>query len=469
MGCPGTCGSFRFGGAFITRAREELEMKAAPEYLYDRLRSDLASHRLSESPPSGISELELQARVFSGEFGISWRGEDGEKVEVVHFGTWNREPGPDFCSARVVIDGVKLTGDIEIDQDIKDWQNHGHSRNASYENVILHMFVRKGRQRCFTSTRQNKAVTQVCLALSKPPKDAGTGRNGQIDEQQAAKLIEAAAAFRLHQKCGMFRRATRLRGQDEALFEAMAAAMGFKNNKIPFLLVAERASLARARAPDGEALLFGLAGFLKAGHFDQGDDEARKYLRELWERWWGIRDRELRLILPGDAWTFSAVRPSNHPHRRMGALAGIVRSFGPIKRAVESGNDAEFVKIFSSLRHPFWQRHASLAGEPLPKTLSLVGADRTLDLLINVFLPARAHEEAWPRLCSLPGPTPSRKVLKALEWLVGASPPAYVRSAMQQQGLLQLVEDFRHMNPQEVWRCFARGWTPLEIVRDVNA
>jgi acyl-CoA synthetase (AMP-forming)/AMP-acid ligase II len=94
-------------------------MKAAPEYLYDRLRSDLASHRLSESPPSGISELELQARVFSGEFGISWRGEDGEKVEVVHFGTWNREPGPDFCSARVVIDGVKLTGDIEIDQDVK--------------------------------------------------------------------------------------------------------------------------------------------------------------------------------------------------------------------------------------------------------------------------------------------------------------------------------------------------------------
>ena len=128
-------------------------------------------------------------------------------------------------------DGVKLTGDIEIDQDVKDWQNHGHSRNASYENVILHMFVRKGRQRCFTSTRQNKAVTQVCLALSKRPMDTGTGRNGQIDERQATQLIEAAAAFRLHQKCGMFRRATRPRGQDEALFEAMAAAMGFKNKE----------------------------------------------------------------------------------------------------------------------------------------------------------------------------------------------------------------------------------------------
>jgi Protein of unknown function (DUF2851) len=435
---------------------------------YERLRDELASHRLNEATPVGISELELQARVFSGEFGISWRGEDGEEVEVVHFGTWNREPGPDFCAALVLINGVKITGDIEIDQDVRDWQNHGHSRNASYENVVLHMFVRKGRQRCFTSTRQNKAVTQVCLALGKPSKNARTGRDGKIDEQQAAKLIEAAAAFRLHQKCGMFRRATRLRGQDEALFEAMAAAMGFKNNKIPFLLVAQRAGLARARASDGEALLFGLAGFLKAGHFDQGGDEARTYLRELWEKWWGIRDRELRLILPGNAWTFSAVRPSNHPHRRMGALAEIARSFGRIKRTVEAGNDADFEKIFSSIQHSFWQRHASLAGEPLPKATSLVGGDRTLDLLVNVFLPARAHEEAWPKLCSLPGPTPSRRVLKALEWLVGVSPPAWARSAMHQQGLLQLTEDFRHMNPQEVWHHFARGWTPLEIVRDVN-
>ena len=242
-------------------------MKAAPEDLYDRLRIELPNRRLSESPPSGISELELQARVFSGEFGVSWPGEDGEKVEVVHFGTWNREPGPDFCAALVLINGVKLTGDIEIDQDVKDWQNHGHSRNPSYENVVLHMFVRKGRQRCFTSTRQIKAVTQVCLALSQPPKDARTGRDDKIDERQATKLIEAAAAFRLHRKCGMFRRATRLRGQDEALFEAMAAAMGFKNNKIPFLLVAERASLARARAADGEALLFGLARLPEGGPF----------------------------------------------------------------------------------------------------------------------------------------------------------------------------------------------------------
>jgi hypothetical protein len=445
------------------------EMKVAREFQYEQLLSALGGLRLSESTPCRIPELELQARIFSGEFGVSWQGEDGEKVEIVHFGIWNREPGPDFCGAQVLIDGVKITGDIEIDQDVRDWENHGHSRNASYENVVLHLFVRRGQRRCFTSTPENKAVTQVYLAPRQTSKRAEPARDGTIDETQAEKLIEAAAAFRLHRKCEIFQRAANLRGRDEALFEAIAAAMGFKNNKIPFLLVAQRTSLARARAADGEALLFGLSGFLKAGHFDQGDNEARAYLRDLWETWWAIRDRERRLILPDNAWMFSAVRPANHPHRRMGALAAAVRSFAPISRAVDTGNSADFATRFSSLHHSFWQRHPSLAGDLLPKATSLIGGDRTLDLLINVFLPARRYDDAWPKLCALPGPTPSRKVLKASEWLVGVALPAYFRSAMRQQGLLQLAEDFRHMSPEEVWRSFARGWTPSEIVRHVES
>jgi hypothetical protein len=445
------------------------EMKVAREFPYERLLSTLGGLRLSESISCRIPELELQARIFSGEFGVSWQGEDGEQVEIVHFGIWNREPGPDFCGAQMLIDGVKITGDIEIDQDVRDWENHGHSQNASYENVVLHLFVRRGQRRCFTSTRENKAVTQVYLAPRQASKRAEPTRDGTIGEAEAKKLIEAAAAFRLHRKCEIFQRTANLRGRAEALFEAIAAAMGFKNNKIPFLLVAQRTSLARARGAEGEALLFGLSGFLKAGHFDQGDNEARTYLRDLWETWWAIRDREWRLILPDNAWMFSAVRPANHPHRRMGGLAEAVRSFAAISRAVDTGNSADFATRFSSLHHSFWQRHVSLAGELLPKSTSLIGGDRTLDLLINVFLPALRYDDAWQKVCALPGPTPSRKVLRASEWLLGVARPAYLRSAIHQQGLLQLAEDFQHMNPEEVWRRFARGWTPSEIMRQIKS
>jgi hypothetical protein len=439
-------------------------MKTIAHFSYEQLRGILEESRLSEASAYRVPELEMQARIFAGEFGVSWRGMGGEKVEIVHFGIWNREPGPDFCGAQVLINGVRFTGDIEIDQDARDWENHGHSRNAAYENVVLHLFVRCGQRRFFTSTAQNKAVTQVCLPPERKSKRSFGRQNGTLDEPRAEKLIEAAASFRLRRKCEMFQRATHLRGREGALFEAIAAAMGFKSNKIPFLLVAQRSSLARARAEEGEALLFGLSGFLKADHFDEGDGEARTYLRRLWEQWWAMRDRERRLILPDNAWTYSAVRPANHPHRRMGALATAARFFAPISRSVELGRGADFAAAFSSLEHSFWQRHASLAGDPLPRPTSLVGGDRALDLLVNVFTPAQPFEAAWRQLCSTPGPTPSRKIIRSSQWLTGAARPAHFRSAMCQQGLLQLAEDFPHSSPQEVWQNFARGWTPSEIV-----
>ncbi len=439
-------------------------MTATSEFSYERLRALATAPRLSESGTSRLSELEMQARVFAGEFGVSWRGENGEKVEIVHFGIWNREPGPDFCRALVLIDGEKLAGDIEIDQDARDWESHGHSQNKAYENVVLHLFFRRGQRRFFTRTAQNKAVVQVCLTLKVESKCPGSRQDGVLDEARATKLVEAAASFRLRRKCEIFHRAARLRGREEALFEAVAAAMGFKNNKIPFLLVAQRSSLARAKLEDGEALLFGLAGFLSAGHFDQGDSDARAYLKSLWEQWWAMRDRERRLILPETAWTYSAVRPSNHPHRRMGALATAARFFARVKSAVEKGKGADFAAAFASLEHCFWEKHSSLAGDPLPKATALVGDDRVADLSINVFLPAQPFEAAWSQLCAASGPTPSGKILRSLEWLVGEARPAHFRSAMCQQGLLQLAEDFPHMSSLEVWYSFPQAGKQSEIL-----
>ncbi|HEY5768415.1 MAG TPA: DUF2851 family protein, partial [Terrimicrobium sp.] len=83
-------------------------MKVREEFAYERLRGALGGHLLCEAAHCRIPELELQARIFGGEFGVSWLGEDGENVEVLHFGIWNREPGPDFCGAQVLIDGEKI-------------------------------------------------------------------------------------------------------------------------------------------------------------------------------------------------------------------------------------------------------------------------------------------------------------------------------------------------------------------------
>lgn len=428
-------------------------MNAAPERAYEILRERM--RRVAEAPPRP-SEIEWQARLYGGELGVAWTGEDGEVVEVVHFGTWNREAGPDFCGAKVVINGTEISGDIEIDRDARDWENHGHGANPAYRQVVLHLFLQKGRPRFFTRTAENRAVTQVCLAGAGERRPSGVGRpGGGLDEARARQLIEAAARFRLKRKQESFGRAARLRGADEALFESIAIGLGYKNNKIPFLLVAQRAGLARARAKDGESLLFGLAGFLEAEYFDQGGPEYRAYLRGLWETWWKMAAREKRLVLPSDAWKLSALRPANHPHRRLGALAVAARDFSPLAKALTRADVAGFCGALTALDHPFWIGHFSLACDPLPDEAALVGADRAKDIAINTFFPALPFEQAWEGLANFTGPAASRVVLSTLAWLAGASARALRRSALHQQGLLQLHADFAAEDPAALWETFA--------------
>src|SRR4029077_13990739 len=85
-------------------------------------------------------------------------------------------------------------------------------------------------------------------------------------EDRVRGILDAAAQFRLQQKAVRIRRKIDNHGRDEALFQELAAALGYKENKLPFTLIAQRLplKLLRGNAEDNEAILFGVAGFLEA-------------------------------------------------------------------------------------------------------------------------------------------------------------------------------------------------------------
>lgn len=414
---------------------------------YTSLRSHWGSS-LSEAPtPRPRGELELQARFYAGEFGLAWTALDGESVEVVHLGEWNREPGPDYIGAHLRIDGRDVRGDIELDREDLDWEHHGHASNPAFDNVVLHVFFKAGRKRYHTRTHQNQSVVDVLLPpipAQRRPVPPPSTTHGNLEG--AEQLVEAAARFRMAKKRGFWLRAVALHGLPEALFQAVAAGLGYKSNKIPFLLVAQRAALARARGPDGEALLFGIAGFLEAGSFDCGGSEMRGYARRLWDAWWRIRDREGRLQIPAEAWNFSALRPANHPHRRLGALASLARNFSPLQKAVETSDRDAFFSVLAKLEHPFWSHHASLAGRPLARPCALVGAQRAADLAANIFAPALGGDSALAVLRDLKPGSPVGKVNRAAAWLGISAQAPWLQTALARQGLLQVYEDF-HPTP----------------------
>jgi len=468
--------------------------------------------------PRVPTELELQARWFAGDFGKHFVSTTGEKIDIVQFGTWNRETGPDFRDAAIRINGGDpIRGCIELDLLDRSWETHGHATNPAFEETVLHVFVEKSGREFFTRTRSNRNVPQIGIDLTALPNafsaNIPLARPGRcqsplkdLPEERVSSVLHAAAQFRLQQKAARIRNEICNHGRDEALFQAIAAALGYKENKLPFTLIAQRLplKLLHEKREDTEAMLFGVAGFLEAPDLDVFEGSTRKYVRTLWDRWWPHRDELQRLILPARAWRMSSTRPMNHPQRRLAALATLAREWPAFRRSLDS--DARFrlpslaltrpslptgesgtpentkgssfsprekvrtrapSDFLGDLEHPFWNFHYTLTSEPSPKKMALIGESRVADILANVLFPFWFAEdvrhgesvpwrmEVWPAYARLPARLSNRRLETAATRLFGidARRKQFLVTVANQQGLLQIYEDFCMQDNSDCAQC----------------
>ena len=435
----------------------------------------LAAAKVRERPlfslPPSFNELELQARWFAGDFGKSFIGTAGQEIEIVQFGTWNRETGPDFSDAAVRIDrGATLRGSIEFDLADRNWEVHGHATNPAFDETVLHVFVEAGVRTFFSRTTANRNVPQLRVDPTTLPSAFSTNlplaRPGRchaplrgLPEEKICSILDAAAQFRLQRKTLRLQRLSELHGDDEALFQELAGALGYKENKLPFTLLAQRLSRRTLRAqPDEiEALLFGVGGFLMAPDLAKFGPGTRQYLRILWDKWWPRRAAFARLILPPRTWRLRGTRPLNHPQRRLAALAGIVAAWPPLVRSLGENDLSATRKFFLDLAHPYWNFHYTLTSEPAPAEMALVGETRITEILANVILPLRQLRggNVWPDYARLPARLTNRRLETGAARLFGDDPrrPRFLRTVARQQGLLQIYEDFCLQDDSDCAQC----------------
>jgi hypothetical protein len=434
-----------------------------------------ATAKIRERPllvqPRSFTELELQARWFAGDFGKVFTGTAGEKIEVVQFGTWNREAGPDFSDAAIRVDhGEILRGSIEFDLADQNWETHGHATNPAFDDTLLHVFGESGARAFFTRTTAHRQVPQVrvepatlpvAFSLNLPlarPGRCHAPLRGQ-PEEKICSILEAAARFRLQRKAQRLQRLNDLHGAEEALYQELAAALGYKQNKLPFTLLAQRLPLKMLRAlpNETEAILFGVASFLATPDLAEFESGTRQYLRLLWERWWPRRAELERLILPPRTWRLTGTRPLNHPQRRLAALAGIVAGWPKLLRSLGKDELAPARQFFLELQHTFWNFHYTLSSETSTAEMALVGETRITEILANVILPWRhLHERAvWPDFAQLPARLTNRRIETGAARLFGDDPrrPRFLRTVAQQQGLLQIYEDFCLQDDSDCAQC----------------
>jgi hypothetical protein len=413
--------------------------------------------------PREIPEPELQALWMAGEFGRSFTTTTGGAVKVEKFGAWNPQPGPHFTGAVVVFGDQRIRGGVEVNWNAAEWDRHA-SASPDYEGTILHVFVReaareRGAAVPATCTAQGREIPQIWLDATRfefPPSDPPPCSTSPCREQLAqlpavriVHLLEAAAQYRLCRKATRLNRIAAEFGPDEALYQGIAEALGYRNNKLPFTLLAQRFPLAMVRShrTEIEPFLFAGSGFLNATDFHPLPNDTRSYLRELWAQWWPRRTDFERLSVPPGLWNLRGVRPANHPQRRVAALAELARHWPILETLTRTANIPALRHFFGRLTHPYWDIHYTLASKRLESRTALVGESRITDLLLNVIFPrAMTHNPGlWEAYRELPAAGSNRRIGLAAQRLLGGN-SELVREigkrAVLQQGLLEVFENF---------------------------
>ena len=394
----------------------------------------------------------------------------GEPVEVESCGRWNLEAGPDFLDAALVIGAERrrVVGDVEVHIRPSGWSRHHHASDPRYANVIAHVTYFPGpraadlppsvaaiplRDALRASPRFSfddidlSAYPHAVIPASPRPCQLAWGD----DPDRGGAILEAAGRHRLELKTRRMADLMDALGDPmQALYESVMAALGYKRNAQPFRELARAYPLA---AWTGDRLtdyarLLGLAGLLPDASGAGGNAD---FVRSLWDRWWRA---PVRPAPPPPEWRLDAVRPLNHPVRRLAAAAALFSGRGQFEALVASADpsDPKFVRtlcraLTDLARFAEVEPLMSLTGEPGRPT-SLLGPSRAEAVAVNAILPfiAATRPETAPLLWRrLPPESVSAPMRAMANRLFGRdhNPSAiYTADGLRQQGLLQIFSDF---------------------------
>ena len=433
------------------------------------------------------------------------RTTDGKTLRVLHPGFVSVEGGPDFRGAVLQQgDGGTITGDVEIDLEPGGWRAHGHDRNPHFKNVILHVVWTEGSKsnvQCPLGTLALKGFldaspAELALALENESglPEALRGKCSaplrDLSPKQLSGLLQAAAKVRFQNKASAILAVAKSSGWEQALWENLFRALGYKHNVWPMLSLAEskpRWSQGAKSIFELQARLLGVSGLLP-GELTRSQKSSDTFLRRAWDCWWRDRDELTGCTLPRTMWKFHGLRPANHPQRRL-ALAshwlasehliskieGWCTAEIPDRQLLESLHD-----IFQGGQDEFWSWHWTFKSARMARPQPLLGEARVTDLAVNVVLPwlwVRANEggneklkhEVERRFFAWPAAEDNSVLKLARQRLLGATKAHGLKGAAQQQGLMQVVRDFCEHSNAICTDCrfpdLVRGWSQNGVLQ----
>ncbi|MGG5208792.1 DUF2851 family protein [Chryseobacterium sp. MIQD13] len=355
---------------------------------------------------------------------------EGHPVEIISFGKWNTDAGPDFLDAKIKTKNLIIAGNIELHIRASDWIFHNHSQDPNYQNVILHVVYQNDAEihdliskNIQTLELKDYIDHNVLWKYEKlingtqfiPCENIFDSSKIPID------FHEANVLKKLDEKSQELEKSLeKYRNNFEAiLFHSLAYSFGLKVNAPIFRQIAESIDFSvinkiRQNESQLEVLLFGISGWL-----DHPKDE--KMI--LWKREFEFIRKKFNIpdltIHP----RFLRLRPPNFPTIRFSQLADLYyRHQNLFSKIIKAENIDELYSFFTPIKaSEYWDFHFNFGtvSKFQPKTLSrnFIGL-----VILNTVLPLKYtyhkyhNEEITEEILDLYRNTAAEKNAITSEW-----------------------------------------------------
>lgn len=280
---------------------------------------------------------------------------DGREVEVIDPGQSNPNAGPDFFNAKIRIGETIWAGNVEIHLRSSDWQRHGHTEDAAYDNVVLHVVEVVDTD---VMTHSGKLVPQLEIPIPDNLRRNYEDLLATMDYPRCHSIIPTLPSLLIHSWMDallverlkerserVLKRLDETQGDwSRALMVTLARNFGFSLNGDAFERWGRQLPLhAAAKHRDNllqvEALFIGTAGL--TGRVESELAKEYTYLAHKFE---------LKETLKETDWRYMRTRPQNFPHVRIRQLANLYqRGTVELSRLLEA-KDADALRMCFAMK-----------------------------------------------------------------------------------------------------------------------
>ncbi|WP_369678655.1 DUF2851 family protein [Chryseobacterium sp. ERMR1:04] len=255
---------------------------------------------------------------------------EGNSVEIIDFGKWNTDSGPDFQMAKIKTNNLILAGNIELHVKSSDWIFHNHSKDPNYQNIILHVVFQNDIE---IDELQNKNIPTLelksfidenilwkyeklisenqfipCENIFDPHKIPIHFHEENILKKLQEKSVEIENSLALYKN-----------NFEAVLFHHLAYSFGLKVNAFIFKQIAESINFTvinkiKQNEAQLEALFFGVSGWL-----ENPKDESM----QIWKREFDFIKAKFNISDLQFRPKFLRLRPPNFPTIRLSQLANL--------------------------------------------------------------------------------------------------------------------------------------------------